>query len=176
LLRDLALMRDLISDLLEGERLTGSHAALHREPVDLHALVEALVSTHPELAVLRRDVPEDLPVVDADPARLRLVLRNLMDNALRHGGDARPAELTAQRVVAGVQLRVRDHGPGVAAADLQHLGDAFYRADQARQRETGGVGLGLHLARLVVQAHGGSLQFRNAEPGLEASFEMPVAR
>lgn len=176
LLRDLALMRDLISDLIEGERLSGSHAALRREAVDLRVLVDDLVRAHPELDGLQREVPADLPVVDADPARLRLALRNLMDNALRHGGRAESPSLSIRRHGAGVQLLVRDHGPGVDAAQLQQLGEPFFRTDQARQRETGGVGLGLHLARLVVQAHGSTLRFRNAEPGLEASFELPAAR
>lgn len=74
-----------------------------------------------------------------------------------------------------VRLVVRDYGPGVDTQHLAHLGDAFYRTDQARQRVTGGVGLGLHLASQVAQAHGGSLRFRNAEPGLEATLELPRA-
>lgn len=176
LLRDLALMRDLIGDLLEGERLSGSHAALHREPVDLRVLVDGLVRTHPELARLQLQLPAELPQVDADPARLRLALRNLMDNALRHGGTAEPPVLSIRRHGAAVQLVVRDHGPGVDSEQIAHLGEAFYRTDQARQRETGGVGLGLHLARLVVQAHGAALQFRNADPGLQAGFELPARR
>ena len=174
LLRDLALMRDLIGDLLESERLSGSHAALHREAVDLQALVDALTQRHPELADVQQDIPAGLPPVDADPSRLRLALRNLMDNALRHGGQAQPPVLSIRRHGSGVQVRVRDHGPGVAPSQLAHLGEAFYRTDEARQRETGGVGLGLHLARLVVQAHGSPLRFRNAEPGLEACFELPL--
>ncbi len=65
--------------------------------------------------------------------------------------------------------------PAWRQTQLARLGQAFYRADQARQRATGGVGLGLHLASLVAQAHGGSLHFRNAEPGLEATFTLPMA-
>jgi signal transduction histidine kinase len=176
LLRDLALMRDLIGDLIEGERLAGAHATLQREPLDLVALVHGLVQAHPDLARVQLVLPGDLPRVDADPARLRLALRNLMDNALRHGGPGQAPVLSVQRHGDGVRLSVRDHGPGVGPEQLEHLGDAFFRIDQARQRETGGVGLGLHLARLVVQAHGGILRFRNAEPGLEASFELPALR
>lgn len=176
LLRDLALMRDLIGDLIEGERLSGSHAPLHREPVVLGELVEDLVRAYPELAGFGLQLPADLPPVDADPARLRLALRNLMDNALRHGGQKPAPELSARRDGDSVQVFVRDHGPGVDTSQLEHLGEPFYRTDQARQRQTGGVGLGLHLARLVLQAHGATLRFRNAEPGLEARFDLPAAR
>lgn len=177
LLRDLALMRDLIGDLLEGERLSGSHAPLQREPVDLRELVDGLQRAHPDLERFRLQLAAGLPLVDADPARLRLALRNLMDNALRHGGgDVQPPTLSICRHGDdGVQFLVRDHGPGVDASQLEHLGEAFYRTDQARRRETGGVGLGLHLARLAMQAHGVTLRFGNADPGLEASFELPAA-
>jgi len=71
-------------------------------------------------------------------------------------------------------LRVRDHGPGVDEAQLAHLGEAFYRTDSARQRSTGGVGLGLYLCRLVAQAHGGGLTVRNAQPGLEIEVRLPL--
>jgi signal transduction histidine kinase len=64
-------------------------------------------------------------------------------------------------------LGVRDHGPGVPAAQLPLLAQAFYRPDSARTRSSGGVGLGLYLCRLVAQAHGGELQISNTQPGLQ---------
>ena len=73
-----------------------------------------------------------------------------------------------------VRLRVRDFGPGVEEAQLARLAEPFYRTDDARQRSTGGVGLGLYLARLVAQAHGGELVFRNAGPGLEVTLVLPL--
>jgi signal transduction histidine kinase len=73
-----------------------------------------------------------------------------------------------------LELSVRDFGPGVDEPQLSHLSDAFYRADSARQRSTGGVGLGLYLCRLVAQAHGGSLRIRNAQPGLELTISLPA--
>jgi signal transduction histidine kinase len=69
---------------------------------------------------------------------------------------------------------VRDFGPGVDDAHLAHLSEAFYRADAARQRSTGGVGLGLYLCRLVAQAHNGTLRIRNAQPGLELTLSLPA--
>ena len=71
-------------------------------------------------------------------------------------------------------LTVRDHGPGVTEAQLQQLGGAFYRADAARARSTGGVGLGLYLCRLVAEAHGGTLTIRNAHPGLAIDVHLPM--
>lgn len=175
LLRDLAEMRDLITDLLEGERLSGSHVALQREPVDLVALVRELMASRADFQVLQHDLPEGPMMLDVDAARVRLALRNLLDNALRHGADApQPPRLALVRDAAGIWLQVRDHGPGVPQDQLAHLAQAFYRPDSARQRRTGGVGLGLYLARLVAEAHGGQLRLRNTLPGLEATLFLPA--
>ena len=174
LLRDLGAMRDLITDLLESERLTAGHAALQRERLDLNALVRAVAGEQFASAGLQLALDPQLPHLHADPARLRLLLRNLIDNALRHGGREPPPRVGTALHDGSVQLSVRDQGSGVAAADLSRLSEAFYRPDAARQRSTGGVGLGLHLCRMVAQAHGGSLRIANADPGLEVVLSLPV--
>ena len=73
-------------------------------------------------------------------------------------------------------MTVRDHGVGVSDEQLAHLAEPFYRADSARQRSTGGVGLGLTLCKLVAQAHGGTLGFSRAQPGLEVVARWPLRR
>ena len=174
LLRDLAEMRDLVTSLLESERLAQPHAALQREPTDLAALVQGLQAGAFAGRDLRVELPPELPLAEVDKTRLTLLLRNLLDNALRHGGEApRPPELAARWDGATLTLTVRDHGPGVPPELLAHLSEPFYRADSARQRATGGVGLGLYLCRLVAQAHGGSLRFEAAEPGLRVVVSLP---
>ncbi len=167
LLRDLNEMRDLISDLLESERLASPHAALQREPVDLAALVREVVSEQTEGAAVQLDLPDTLPLRLLDRTRVRLLVRNLLDNALRYSAGApRPPRISLRSEGAGVLIEVRDFGAGVDAAQLAHLTEPFYRTDSARQRATGGVGLGMYLCRLVAQAHGGTLEVRNAQPGL----------
>ncbi len=172
LLRDLGQMRDLISDLLERERLAGGAAALQREAVDLNALVQALVDAQFAGRCITLDLAPGLPPLQADRARLQLLLRNLLDNALRHGAGT-PVQLRTAAQDGGWRLTVRDHGPGVDAAALPRLGEPFYRPDAARSRAAGGVGLGLSLCLLVAQSHGGTLQWRNAAPGLELSLWLP---
>ena len=171
LLRDLGEMRDLITELLESERLASGHAALHTEPVDLSALVRELVAAQWPDAGLALQLDERMGPVPADAMRVRLLLRNLVDNALRHSpGAPTPPLVTLTRDTSGqVQLSVRDFGPGVAEEHLAHLAEPFYRIDSARQRATGGFGLGLYLCQLVAQAHGGELRIRRAEPGLEVT-------
>ena len=204
LLRDLALMTGLITDLLESERLSGSHAALNREVTDLAQLVRDAVAefqTDPEGASCVDlhahfvvTVAPDLPLIPLDIVRIRLLLRNLLDNAVRHSlpagepaSQTRPDKPTTVAVTLDLQkdpqdgeavlrLSIRDHGPGVSSSQLSQLAEPFFRADAGRQRSTGSVGLGLYLCRLVAQAHGGSLQIQNAQPGLEVTVRLPLDR
>jgi signal transduction histidine kinase len=179
LLRDLSEMARLISDLLESERLAGRHKALHREPTNPIALarevVDDLATTQPAARSIQLHAPYDLPTLPLDQIRVRLLLRNLLDNALRHSAGAlRPVELHIRALDAGqgIELEVRDHGPGVPDDQLPHLAQAFFRPDTARTRNAGGVGLGLYLCRLVAQAHGGTFAVRNAHPGLAVTVSL----
>lgn len=180
LLRDLALMRDLIADLLESERLGQGHAALQRENLDLAALLHASADeVRAAGQALTLDLQGDLSAVPLDRARVQLLLRNLLGNAARHASEAaRPVELSARREADAVVLTVRDHGPGAPPDVLARMGEAFYRADAARTRRAGpgtGVGLGLYLCRLVCEAHGGRLELADAAPGLAATAWLPLA-
>jgi signal transduction histidine kinase len=174
LLRDLGEMRELIHDLLEGERLSGGHSALQREPTDVEALARSVLAEHFAGRAIGFEAGQGLPMLAADPARLRLLLRNLLHNALRHGAAEPAPRLSLRPMDGGVLIEVRDFGPGVPEAQLATLGQAFVRTDQARQRSTGGVGLGLYLCRLVALAHGGRLALRNAGPGLAVSAWLPA--
>jgi signal transduction histidine kinase len=167
--------KTLISDLLESERLAQGHRALQRESCSLNALVREVVEERFASARLQLRLESDLLEAPLDPVRLRLLLRNLIDNALRHGGAAATEPLVCTAQVHGrLRLVVRDFGPGIEEAQLSRLGEAFHRPDAARQRRTGGVGLGLYLCRAVARAHGGELRFRNAGPGLEATLDLPT--
>ena len=181
LLRDLGQMRDLVADLLESERLASPHAALHREPTDLAALVAEVVAaldaeTNGSSAIVQTLQP-GVPMLQLDPTRMRLLLRNLLDNALRHSVDAaQPPQVSLAQMADGtVQITVRDFGTGVPDDQLPHLAQPFYRPDTARTRESGGVGLGLYLCKLVALAHGGSFALRNAQPGLEVAVSLPAS-
>lgn len=174
LLRDLAQMRDLIGDLLESERLSGAHVALQRENTDLAGLARAVLGGNDDFEPVLPRFQDGMPQVAVDQARMRLALRNLLDNALRHGAAEGQAPVLSLAVAGNeVKLVVRDFGAGVEEEQLARLAEPFYRTDKARQRSTGGVGLGLYLSRLVAQAHGGNLVFRNAHPGLEVTLSLP---
>ena len=175
LLRDLALMRDLVTDLLESERLASPHVALQRESTDIGALVAEVVAGLPGAPEVRQHLAPLVPPLPVDRTRIRLLLRNLLDNALRHSaGAAQPPRVDVYALgPSGVCIGVRDFGTGVPEDQIPHLAQPFYRPDSARERSAGGVGLGLYLCKLVAQAHGGTFELRNAQPGLEVLVVLP---
>lgn len=121
-----------------------------------------------ESARVRVAVPDDLPPLHADPAKLERVLVNLLANALRYGPPGTPVEVTAARCDHAVAFEVSDRGPGIPPADLPRIFDRYFRA----ARTAGdGLGLGLHIARRFVEAHGGSIEARNDE-GRGATFRV----
>ena len=133
LLQDLALMRDLVNDLLESERLAGRHAALQREPTDLAALAQEVIGNLDGAPAVQQRIFTGLPLLPLDRTRFRLLLRNLLDNALRHStGADRPPTVSTTLEGDVVTLAVRDFGPGVPPEQLPHLAEAFYRVDTAR--------------------------------------------
>jgi signal transduction histidine kinase len=103
-----------------------------------------------------RDVPDDL-VIRADPRRMVQVVRNLVNNALAHAESR--VEVSAARVGNGVEICVADDGPGVPPEHVERIFDRFYRADESRSRATGGAGLGLAIAKQLVELHGGRIWY-----------------
>jgi signal transduction histidine kinase len=100
---------------------------------------------------------DNVPLIQGDNQRLGQVLNNLLSNALRHTPAGGTVALTLAANTTGINLHVTDSGEGIAATDLPHVFDRFYRADHSRTRQTGGSGLGLAIARQLVEAHGGKI-------------------
>ncbi len=161
---DLDEMESLISDILESERVTGGHSALNIAEVNVQELVNTVIEELHCADLITTEFTADLPVLQADATRLRLLLRNLISNALKHGQGERPPVVQVDTADNNLRLAVTDYGPGIAEEHLARLTEPFYRADASRTRATGGFGLGLHISELIVQAHGGSLQF-SSTPG-----------
>jgi signal transduction histidine kinase len=108
----------------------------------------------------------------ADQDRLREIMDNLLSNALRHTPPGGSVAISAHVVPGEVHVVVADTGDGIAAAQLPHVFDRFYRADPARSRATGGSGIGLTIARALAQAHGGDLRAASDGPGHGATFTL----
>ncbi len=162
--RDLTEMETLTDELLESERLNSRHAALNLSAESPTALAQEVIAEHFPQQDIRTESDGRDGYMALDPVRFRLLLRNLLDNALRHTPRRAQAPTLAIRVDADSwTLSVRDYGPGIPAEHLAHITEPFYRADPSRRRKTGGYGLGLYLCRVIVEAHGGELQIESTE-------------
>lgn len=164
----------LIDDLLLLSTLDSGRMQLNLQPVALRlAVQEALEDFGPRAAArevtLENRVPEAL-IVRADADRLRQILSNLIDNAVKYGRAQGRVTIEGKVLADGrIELRVRDDGPGIPAEAKARIFERFYRADKARSREQGGTGLGLAIVKHVVQAHGGEVRVES-EPGAGAEF------
>lgn len=130
---------------------------LHREPVEVAALARGIADLYEFVAEEKGvrvtvDVPEGL-TVSADRTRLQQALANLVDNALKYGGDGREVAIVARAAGSGVELRVTDHGVGIPADELPRIWDRLYRGDKSRSQR--GLGLGLSFVKAIAHAHGG---------------------
>lgn len=171
---DISELETIVDDILVALRFEigrpgGGQLPLHRaitNPADIaRAAADRLRTRHPDRE-LRATVVDDLPALDVDPRLVRRVIDNLLENAHKYSPDrAQPIELAIARASGDrVEFVVRDRGIGIDAHDLAHVFDAFFRSDRSRSRETGGVGLGLTLAKRIVDAHGGTIAVESA-PG-----------
>jgi signal transduction histidine kinase len=160
-LRDeIAEMEQIIATLLEAERLNTRHAMLTRSQISIKSLVDDLVDSYFDRDRKRIEVSieDDSMVANVDDARLILLLKNLLSNALRYSDEqAGSVQLNVSKAENDLVIEVRDHGPGFSGEQAKRIGEPFYRGDPSRTRDTGGSGLGLYLAKLVAEAHGGSL-------------------
>lgn len=172
---DLSEMEQLLGELVEGERLNQRHRSLQRTPIDPDALVARVVEELPDSDQVSLELAAGDRTVALDEVRMRLLLRNLLSNALRHNrATLGPVQVVTARDDAGLTIEIRDHGTGIAAQHLPHLTEPFYRVDASRQRQTGGYGLGLYLCRLIAEAHGGALTIASDDNGTRVSVTLPA--
>jgi signal transduction histidine kinase len=110
-------------------------------------------------------------VYECQPAALKRAIRNLLDNAVKYG---KSGTLEIHRLTKAIEIAIDDEGPGVPQQELTRVLEPFYRLEQSRSHETGGVGLGLAIAQAIVQSHGGSLRLTNRPTGgLRATIVLP---
>jgi signal transduction histidine kinase len=178
--RETVSLGKLIDDLFEIARLDAGQVTLKLEPSPIATLVlETLESMNAQAArqgiVLRSNVDWAVPPVMIDPDRIQRVLYNLIQNAIRHTPADGSVVVEVLDRGTDVQVNVCDTGEGIAAADLPHVFDRFYRGDKARSRDNGGgAGLGLTIARRLVETHGGRIWVAQPpEGGSVFSFTLP---
>lgn len=173
--RHTARLNSLLEDLLTLSRLESINPGLHREAVDLPALLVSIVEDyHGRPAAsgheLTLNIDPAIGTLFIDPLKLTQVVENLLGNALKYTPKGSSIQLSARLQGLGeVIVSIRDNGPGIPAEDLPHLFERFYRVDKGRSREKGGTGLGLSIAKHIVQLHGGRV-WVESKPGQGTTF------
>ena len=170
----------LVDQLLDLSRLESGDVPLKLEPVHVRPLVDQVAS---EIEVARSArairlenlVASDLPPIQADRERIHQVLFNLLDNACRFSPPGSAVTVRAIRLNGSFEVVVEDDGPGIPQEHLARVFERFYRVDPARSREDGGTGIGLAIAKSVVEAHGGTIWAESPGNGARFRFVLPVA-
>ena len=163
-------------ELLEFTRIQDGRFRLNLERMDLTAEVEDAIFTYSRLfqqknIALHYDGGEELPMIEGDPERLRQVLLNLLDNAVKYGGDGGEISVTLGAENGLVRVAVRDRGPGIPPDELPHVKEKFYKGSGKAR----GSGIGLAVCEEIVTRHGGKLTIENVpDGGVLATVLLPV--
>ncbi|OGN94644.1 MAG: hypothetical protein A2Z75_09030 [Chloroflexi bacterium RBG_13_50_10] len=176
-----ALLSRLVNELQELSLAEAGELKLVYQAEDIANLVkQAVTPWQPQVAAkgltLSVDLAGNLPLVNIDWQRVNQVLHNLLENAVAHTQNGGTINVSAIRQGDWVEVGVSDTGEGIPAEDLPHIFERFYRVDKSRARATGGSGLGLTIARRLVEAHGGTITVQSKlGKGSRFSFTLPVA-
>ncbi len=170
----------LIDDLFELSRLQAGDINWSLEQVGVRELVDETVAAMRVQAAARgvavtADLPDRLAPVRANPEKLQRVLFNLIQNAIRHSPADGTVVVRAHTGAHMIEVEVEDRGPGIADVDRDLIFDAFYRGGEDPSRSSDGAGLGLAVARAIVDAHGGEIWLAAAGPGTRVRFSVPIA-
>lgn len=176
--RDVRSLSSLIDDLFHLAQLDAGGLPLHRADASLSDLVSDTLESFTELAkqqqiTLEGNVDSDVDPVHMDTQAIGRVLNNLIGNALRHTPAQGRVSVWVRRR-QNVEVTVSDTGEGIRAEDIPHVFERFYRGEKSRSRATGGAGLGLAIARGIVQAHGGEINVESEMgKGAQFTFRLP---
>jgi len=170
-------LETLVNDLQELSRVEAGVFTLNRqriEPAELaNAVVQRLERQFVDKGVaLYNQVPAGLPALDVDPNRIGQVLLNLVGNALQYTQAGGRVTLTASLAGDRIAFHIADTGIGIPAEHLPHIFTRFYRVDRSRSRTGGGTGIGLTIARLLAEAHGGTIVAESAGAGQGSTFTL----
>jgi two-component system, OmpR family, sensor histidine kinase SaeS len=178
--RDLRVLSLLIDDLSFLARIDAGGLDLDRQAGSLGDLLDEVGESFALRAEQNRlrlvvETEEGLQVSTFDALQIRRALTNLVDNAVRHAGAGGEVRVQARSRDRGVLVEVWNDGPSIDPKDLPHVFDRFYRSDESRTRATGGAGLGLSIAKAIVEAHGGTISVKS-EPGQGTTFAVSLPR
>jgi len=167
----------LVGELIQVTRAEGDPDGLATEPVRLDELIRVIVDdVHIEAEKRGVELSLELAIaeMEGNPELLRRAIENILRNAIRYSPEGGSVQITLKRAGALYKLAVRDFGSGVPDEALTHIFDPFYRVEKDRGRTSGGVGLGLAIAKRAVELHHGLMRAFNQKPGLVVEIDLPA--
>lgn len=170
--RQLTRLQRLVSDLSELSRIEAGDLTLELQRVDLRALIDDLCEDFADRAGQNRVsfvVTGQNVATRADPVRLEQAFSNLIDNALKYGGNNTTIDIAVAAESASAVVRITDHGEGVQPAERERIFNRFYRVDKSRSQDVAGTGLGLAITKHLILLHGGTIEVES-EHGAGSTF------
>jgi two-component system sensor histidine kinase CpxA len=165
---------ELVNELLSFSRASLGPKTVELQPVNVREVLERALHREGDRARVEIQCDEQIRA-RANPDLLQRAVANLLRNAIRYAGHAGPIRIQAGQNAAEIEIAITDSGPGIPPEALPKIFDPFYRVDQSRTRDTGGVGLGLTIAKTCVEACGGTITVENIEPtGLRATIVLAL--
>ncbi|MFH1062185.1 MAG: ATP-binding protein [Candidatus Omnitrophota bacterium] len=181
ILADSNRLASLIDDLLNLAKIESGKLVMEKKPCKLRQIVERVITSlksqaDAKLIIMKINIPENIPDILADETRIKQVLLNLIENAIKYNTPKGEILISAQEKNNFVKVDISDTGIGIPNKDLSRLFERFYRVDKARSRELGGTGLGLSIVKHIIQAHSGEVFVQSLEgQGSTFSFTIPKA-
>jgi signal transduction histidine kinase len=169
-------LSELIGNLLDMSRIEAGELPVEPEPTDLQPIIRDTAAEFQMMTGDHRievDLPQDLPLVMADPRRARQVLRNLVENAVKYSPGGGEIRIEARPQQGELHVSVGDTGIGIDADQLDRIFDRFYQVDSASTRKVGGSGLGLAISKAIIEAHGGAI-WVDSQPGVGSTFHVTL--
>ncbi|MDP9171282.1 MAG: ATP-binding protein [Acidobacteriota bacterium] len=170
-------LNTLVGELIQVTRAEGDPDGIYTEQVQLDDLVRVILddvhieADRRQVTLNSRIEPVEL---DGNPELLRRAIENIVRNAIRYSPEGTEVDVTQSHIPTGFRIAVRHHGSGVPADSLPSIFDPFYRVEKDRGRTSGGVGLGLAIAKRAVELHHGSMRAENVQPGLKVEIDLPA--
>jgi signal transduction histidine kinase len=175
-------LHSLIDSILDLSRIElGKNIPISKEPLSIRTVIEETIDAMKIQAgekqvQIQAEIQPDLPTISGDVIKLKQVLANLVDNALKFSPERGTIKINALKEAGTLRVEVVDHGTGIVADDLPHVFEKFYQVDSSITRVAGGMGMGLPIAKELIELHGGKIWLESDGPGqgTRAIFLLPV--
>ncbi len=168
---------DLVYNLLDMSRIEAGNLALSRRVTKVKPMVNLAIQRaypQPNRDLIKMDIPEEINIIYADSQRIEVVLRNIIENAIKYAGKESPIFIKVREIENELVFYIEDRGPGIPVIEQEEVFSSFYRIEKNGSEQISGVGLGLAISKGFIEAHNGKIWFKPIEKGTCVAFSLPI--